>query len=183
MKYGWIGTLIGVFLFTLSSGYAVATANAAYIREGTSHGIKYMAGGVGINERTAMDRMDKGYNLKVVFAEPSGPYLANVNVEILNASGKKLVETTDNGPWFFAKLPDGKYRVVATFNGKKEAREVEIGKTLQTVTETKPMKAQAAKVESSKNVRSATEAQPAKREAKRAETRKGLQTVTFYWKA
>jgi hypothetical protein len=183
MKYGWIGTLIGVFLFTLSSGYAVATANAAYIREGTSHGIKYLSGGVGINERAAMDRMDKGYNLKVIFAEPSGPYLANVNVEILNASGKKLVETTDNGPWFFAKLPDGKYRVVATFNGKKEAREVEIGKRLQTVTQTKPMKGQEAKGNSSKNIQSAMAMHPVKRQAKKGEAGEALQTVTFYWKA
>jgi hypothetical protein len=161
MRNALVVAVIGVFMFTLSSGYAVATANAAYIREGTSHGIKYLSGGVGINERAAMDRMDKGYNLKVVFAEPSGPYLANVNVEILNASGKKLVETTDNGPWFFAKLPDGKYRVVATFNGKKQAREVEIGKSLPAATKT----------------------QPAKTEAKKVEASERFQTLTLYWKA
>jgi hypothetical protein len=161
MKNALVVALIGAFMFTLSSGYAVATANAAYIREGTSHGVKYMSGGVGINERAAMDRMDKNYDLKLIFAEPSGPYLANVNVEILNASGKKLVETTDNGPWFFAKLPDGKYRVVATFNGKKEAREVDIGKSLPAVTKTQPVKTEVNKVEAGKR----------------------FQTLTLYWEA
>jgi hypothetical protein len=161
MRNALVVALIGVFTFALSSGYAVATANAAYVRQGTSHGVKYMSGGVGINERAAMDRMDKDYNLKVVFAEPSGPYLANVNVEILNASGKELVETTDTGPWFFARLPDGKYRVVATFNGKKQAREVEIGKSLPAATKTQPVKTEAKKVEAGKR----------------------FQTLTLYWKA
>jgi hypothetical protein len=142
-----------------------------------------MTGGVGINERAAMDRLAKNYDLKLVFAEPSRPYLANVDVEILNPSGKRLVETTDNGPWFFAKLPDGRYRVVATFEGKKEAREVEIGKSLPTVTETKFMKTEAARVESGKSVQPATEAQPVKTEAKKGEASKRLQTLTFYWKA
>jgi hypothetical protein len=154
-------TLIGVFMLTLSSGYAVANANAAlYYTRGTTHGIKYMDGGVGINERAAMDRLAKDYDLKLVFAEPSGPYLANVSVAIENARGKTLMQSTDNGPWFFAKLPDGKYRVAATFNGKKEVREVEIGQPVQTV----------------------TEAQPVKTEAKKMEAGKSLQTLAFYWK-
>jgi hypothetical protein len=183
-------TLIGVFMMTLSSGYAVANANAAlFCTRGTTHGIKYMDGGVGINERAAMDRMDKGYNLKLVFAEPSGPYLADVHVAIENASGKKLVQTSDNGPWFFVKLPDGKYRVVATFKGKKEVREVEIGQPLQTVTETQPVKTEAAKVAQGTSVQPApaqqavkTEAPPMKTEAKTMEAAKSLQTLTFYWK-
>jgi hypothetical protein len=177
-------TLIGVFILTLSSGYGVANANAAlFCKTGTAHDIKYLAGGVGINERAAMDRMDKNYNLKLVFAEPSGPYLAHVNVAIENASGKKLIQTTDNGPWFFAKLPDGKYRVVATFQGKQEVREVAIGQSLQTVMKTQPVKTEAAKVEQGTNVQAASEQQAGKTEAKKMEAGKSLQTVTFYWKA
>ena len=185
-------SLIGVFVLMLSSWYAAANANAAISFErGTAHGIKYMAGGVGIDQRAAMDRMDKIYNLKLVFAEPSGPYLASVKVAIENASGEKLIQTTDNGPWFFAKLPDGKYRIVATFRGEKQVREVEIGQGLQTVTETKPVKTEAAKVEQQgTNVQPAleqqagkTEASPVKTETKNIEAGKSLQTITLYWKA
>jgi len=183
MKKTLLLNLLGAFAFTLTAVYGVATANAAFIKKGTSHGISYISGGVGIDERAAMERMARGYNLKLVFAEPSRPYLANVSVEIRDASGKRLVETTDNGPWFFAKLPDGNYRVVATFEGKKEAREVEIGKNLPTVTEAQPAKTEAARVESGKNVQSATKAQPVKTEAKEMEASKRIQTVTFYWKA
>ncbi len=168
MRNALLVTLIGVFIFTLTSGYAVAIANAAYIREGTSHGVKYMTGGVGINERSAMDRMAKGYDLKLVFAEPSRPYLASVKVEIQDNRGEKLIETNSGGPWFFAKLPDGQYTVTATHAGKKEVRRLEVGQNLQTVMGTSAAKAKT---------------QPVKTEAKKVEGSKGLQTLTFYWKA
>ena len=184
-------SLIGVFVLMLSSWYAAANANAAISFErGTAHGIKYMAGGVGIDQRAAMDRIDKIYNLKLVFAEPSGPYLASVKVAIENASGKKLMQVTDNGPWFFAKLPDGKYRVVATFRSKREVREVEIGQRLQPATETKPVEMEAAKAEQGTNVQATpaqqaakTEAKPVKTEATKMEAGKSLETLTFYWTA
>jgi hypothetical protein len=191
MRRALFVTLIGVFMLTLGSWYAAASVNAAfsYVR-GTAHGIKYMEGGVGIDERAVMDRIDKMYNLKLVFAEPSGPYLASVNVILENASGKKLMQTTAPGPWFFAKLPDGKYRIVATFRGEKEVREVEIGRSLQTVTETQPVKTEAAKLEQGTNVQAAreqqagkTEAPPAKTGANKMTAGESLQTLTFYWKA
>jgi hypothetical protein len=183
--------LAGLFVFTVTPGNAMASIGGVFIREGSTHGVKYMTGGVGLTERAAMDRMAKGYDLKLVFAEPSKPYLAVVKVSIQDRSGKRLIETTSDGPWFFAKLPDGEYTVMVTHNGNKEVKRVEIGQSLQAATETQPVKTEAAKVEQQgTNVQPAPEHQMAKtemqsmnKETKTAESGESLQTVTFYWKA
>ncbi|HVO82783.1 MAG TPA: carboxypeptidase regulatory-like domain-containing protein [Syntrophobacteria bacterium] len=126
--------LVALFIGTLSLGYGVGSAEAAHFKEGTSHGIAYMTGGVGADERADMARTARDFNLKLVFAEPSRPYLADVRVEIRDKSGTKLVDTSSDGPWFFARLPDGQYQVIVDHAGKKEERTVDAGVALQTLT-------------------------------------------------
>jgi len=126
--------LVALFIGTLSLGYGVGSAAAAHFKEGVSHGIAYMTGGVGADERADMARTARDFNLKLVFAEPSRPYLADVRVEIRDKSGTKLVDTSSDGPWFFARLPDGQYQVIVDHAGKKEERTVDAGVALQTLT-------------------------------------------------
>lgn len=134
MKSALLVGLIALLPGTLTFGYGVANAKAASFKEGTSHGIAYMTGGVGVDERADMARMAKDFNLKLVFAEPSRPYIADVRVEIKDKSGTKLVDTSSDGPWFFARLPEGQYRVTVNHAGKKEEKTVDAGLRLQTLT-------------------------------------------------
>jgi len=134
MKSALLVGLVALFIGTLSVGYGVGNAEAAFIKEGISHGIAYMTGGVGVDERADMARTARDFNLKLVFAEPSRPYLADVRVEIKDGSGTKLVDTSSDGPWFFARLPEGQYQVMVDHAGKKEERTVDAGLTLQTLT-------------------------------------------------
>jgi hypothetical protein len=134
MKRALLGGLVVLFIATLSVGFGVGSAKAASFKEGISHGIAYMTGGVGVNERADMDRTAKDFNLKLVFAEPSKPYIADVRVEIMDKSGTKLVDTSSDGPWFFARLPEGQYKVIVEHAGKKEERTVDAGLALQTLT-------------------------------------------------
>jgi hypothetical protein len=134
MKSTLLVGLVALMIGTLSLGYGVANAEAASFKEGNSHGIAYMTGGVGVDERADMARMAKDFNLKLIFAEPSKPYLANVRVEINDNSGTKLVDTSSDGPWFFARLPEGQYRVTVDHAGKKEEKTVNAGTSLQTLT-------------------------------------------------
>jgi hypothetical protein len=112
----------------------VGSAEAAHFKEGISHGIAYMTGGVGVDERADMARTADDFNLKLVFAEPSRPYLADVRVEIKDKNGTKLVDTSSDGPWFFARLPEGQYQVMVDHAGKKEEKTVDAGTSLQTLT-------------------------------------------------
>lgn len=89
----------------------------------TYHGISYVAGGVGLGERGAMRQIAKDYNLRLSFAEKgSGTYLADVKVAIRDGKGRLVLDAVSDGPWFFAKLPPGKYRVTAAENGKTQSR-------------------------------------------------------------
>jgi len=126
--------LVALFIGTLSLGYGVGSAAAAHFKEGVSHGIAYLTGGVGADERADMARTARDFNLKLVFAEPSRPYLADVRVEIRDKSGTKLVDTSSDGPWFFARLPEGEYKVTVDHAGKKEEKTVNTGTSLQTLT-------------------------------------------------
>jgi len=133
MKSALLVGLAVVFIGTLSLGYGVGSAEAALIKQGTSHGIAYMTGGVGLDEQADMARVARNFNLKLVFAEPSRAYLADVRVEIKDKSGTKLVDTSSDGPWFFARLPEGQYQVMVDHAGKKEEKTVDVRASLQTL--------------------------------------------------
>ena len=134
MKSALLVGLVALFIGTLSLGSGVGSAEAAHFKEGISHGIAYMTGGVGVDERADMARTARDFNLKLVFAEPSKPYLADVRVEIRDKSGTKLVDTSSDGPWFFARLPEGQYKVMVDHAGKREEKTVDTGTSLQTLT-------------------------------------------------
>jgi hypothetical protein len=80
-------------------------------------GISYISGGIGFDERKALKEMGKDYGLKLVFAASGGAYLADVNVQIKDASGAKIFEAVSEGPWFYANLRPGEYTVYVTVTG------------------------------------------------------------------
>ena len=126
--------LVGVFVVSLCSGYSLAYTGPGFFREGIMSGVKYLTGGVGLDERAAMQKMAQGnYNLQLVFAEASGPYLTSVKVEIQSKDGKTLLDIPSTGPWFFAKLPDGQYKITVSHAGKPEIQNLDVGKKFQKV--------------------------------------------------
>jgi len=103
---------------------------AIIIVEGKStQGFSYLSGGVSSDERDAMEERGKTYNLKLVFAEKSGAYLADVKLVIADAQGKEIISITTNGPWFYAQLPSANYSIAATLNGQtKMIRSLDLAK-------------------------------------------------------
>jgi hypothetical protein len=77
-----------------------------------------MTGGVGSEERDAMESQAGDYNVKLAFAEKVGVYLADVDVAVHDQSGKQILDVTTNGPWLYLQLPEGTYTVRAAFNDK-----------------------------------------------------------------
>ena len=131
MRYRVI-TAIGLALlfFGLGSvGSAVELASS--IQPQTYQGISYLSGGIGEEERDALRQMDREYNVKLIFAAKDGVYVSNVNVTIEDGSGKKVLEAVSDGPWFYAKLPPGKYNVMAQVRGQTHKRVVEVGQQKQ----------------------------------------------------
>jgi methylase of polypeptide subunit release factors len=84
-------------------------------------------GGVGLEEREALDAQRDRYNLRLAFAEKNGSYLADVAVRLSTADGKEVYRGNTDGPWLFAHLKPGKYQIEADYAGDKQVRMLAVG--------------------------------------------------------
>jgi hypothetical protein len=102
-----------------ATGLAAQFPPTIVITEGmTRQGFPYLFGGIGNEEREAMEERAKGYNLKLVFAEKRGAFISGAVVMIATAKGEEIDMMTVKGPWFYIQLPPGNYTVKATFKGQ-----------------------------------------------------------------
>ena len=98
---------------------AVEFPAAIIITEGkTVQGFPYLFGGISSNEREAMQRRAKGYNLKLVFAEKNGSFLSGVTVVVTSMKVGEILSMATDGPWLYIQLPPGTYGVQASFSGQ-----------------------------------------------------------------
>jgi hypothetical protein len=127
----------GLLLIVCGSvNQAVAEADeyALPIAQGEYQGIPYMSGGASLDAREQLDAEGRNYSLKLVFAGKSGEYLSDIKVGILDRTGKKVLDAISTGPWFFCKLPPGKYTVTVAMMGKEKRNRVNIGKSQRQIT-------------------------------------------------
>jgi len=118
----------GIVLALLLLSASAATAQTAMVKavKVKVNLLEYIAGGVGQGEREAIRKVQDNYDLKLVFANDDGNYLANVVVLITDSEGRELVHTVANGPWFLAELPQGEYTVSAVFEQEKQTATVSV---------------------------------------------------------
>jgi hypothetical protein len=95
--------------------------------------IPYLSGGVGLDEREALNQTARDYNLKLSFAVTGGNYLSDVAVEVRDAGGRMVLEGISEGPWFFTKLPPGRYTVAVSVTGRSQQKTVQVSGRGQTV--------------------------------------------------
>ena len=80
--------------------------------------VSYISGGVGDDEREALQAMQADYNLSLLFSvQGSGEYISDVTVNIKDANGVALLETVSDGPMLFVKLRPGRYSISADRDG------------------------------------------------------------------
>lgn len=89
--------------------------------------VQYLTGGVGYDESQAIKAASHDYPLALTFAATQGgAYLASVTVRIADAQDKTVLNATSDGPYLLVKLPAGRYKVSATFDGKPQTRHVTV---------------------------------------------------------
>jgi hypothetical protein len=115
-------------LGTRAVGFS-SDAQASPLMAKDYEGISYVSGGIGLDEREAMQTMAQDYNLKIVFALRQGNYLADIAVQIKDAAGKIVLDAVSDGPWFYAHLPAGHYTVTSSMAEKAENQKIEIKST------------------------------------------------------
>lgn len=106
----------GLSLSAIGHAATTATTNASTLQPRTYNGITYVTGGVGEEERNAMRQMGAQFNLWLWFAtKGGGQNLADIHVTVQDRQAKQLLDVVSDGPWLFARLPAGTYKVsVAT---------------------------------------------------------------------
>ena len=119
------------YSFTAVMAGSLAAASGASANDDTTiqtaGTVTYVSGGVGTESIDRLNAVAAEFNLKLVFAMTTGEYVSGARVAIADANGKMLLETTAEGPWFLARLPNGNYRIVATLDDKALNRQVSIG--------------------------------------------------------
>ena len=94
----------------------------------TQDGITYVSGGIADDWQQAMEAQRGQYNLHLLFAQVgTGAYFANVPVEITDSSGRTVLSAVSQGPFFYARLQPGSYRVTATHAGQAITKTAYVG--------------------------------------------------------
>jgi hypothetical protein len=116
---------MGLFCASLSA------QESALPTQTDAHGTSYLSGGIGDGELEMINQASKAFNLKLLFAEKSGAYAADVPVTIVDRKGSTVLEVPSAGPILLATLPDGSYRVSASYEGRKMEKRVNVRKGKQ----------------------------------------------------
>ena len=98
------GVLAGALL-----GAGLAGPAGAAGEEQTYQGVRYLCTGVG-EERDAPGLA--AYSAKIMLTTKNGAYVANADITIDDAKGKRVLETTCHAPWLLADLKPGRYQVL-----------------------------------------------------------------------
>jgi hypothetical protein len=125
--------LIGAGILCIALALGTSFAYDQIIKAETIDGIPYATGGVGKEERAAMEKMSRDYNLKIVFAKQNGAFLVQIPVFVRNMQGNVLIETQSNGPWFMTKIPKGQYKITAGPRPNEKTRTITVGEKCKTV--------------------------------------------------
>jgi hypothetical protein len=91
--------------------------------------VKYLTGGIGQDESSAMKSIEKQWPLSMEFAENHGghaDYVAGVDVVVRDASGHTALQATTDGPFMMAQLPPGRYTIEASLGGNTKRESVTI---------------------------------------------------------
>ena len=120
-----ISTLIITLFAVLICGSVQAQASGVKVK--TAGDISYITGGVGRQEQVFFDEQKPDYNLRFLFAVTgSGSFLSGIPVTIADSSGRILLETVSDGPYLYAKVPPGTYRLSAERAGLVQTRTVRV---------------------------------------------------------
>lgn len=122
-----------LMMATLAFEYAIAQFISTDIIQGARDGIRYATGGISVEERMAMNKMNENYNLRLMFALKSGHYLSDIQVDIRNIDGDRLLLKESNGPLFLVSLPAGRYSITTTHKNHTIVKTVPVSMDFQTV--------------------------------------------------
>lgn len=133
MKKGLFSLSVYLMISIVTFEYAFAQFVSTDIIKGIEGSIHYATGGISVEERIAMNTMNENYNVRLIFALASGHYLADIQVDIQNAHGERVLLVESNGPLFLVNLPEGSYTITATHRNNTIEKKVNATTDFHTV--------------------------------------------------
>lgn len=115
------------FVLACAAATALGAAHAQMPPMRGEGAARYVCGGIGSDESTAMRAAMKDHPLSLLFARADGAYLADVAVVIQGAGGAPALSLRADGPVCLVDLPAGRYTVQATVEGMTKKQEVTLG--------------------------------------------------------
>ncbi|MDQ0588675.1 carboxypeptidase regulatory-like domain-containing protein [Variovorax paradoxus] len=100
-----------------AAGAAGVQAQSAMPQWKGEGAVRYVCGGIGSDESTAMRAAMKEHPLALLFARSDGAYLADVQVDIKGADGAPSLALRASGPVCLIDLPAGRYTIDAAMAG------------------------------------------------------------------
>lgn len=124
--------LRSLFLAGVAALGLSAAAHAQAIQPMQHNGITYMTGGIGLEERHAMEAAKGSYNLRILLSGLTGHFVGEALISIRDSKGSEVLSTL-GGPIFYAQLPSGSYTVVATHNGDSKTQRITVGSSAKQI--------------------------------------------------
>ena len=124
----------------LGTALLLSTAPLAYAYDSTqpvtsatapmsdANGIVHITGGVGDDERDAMEAVRGDYNVHITNSNKDGAFNDSTQITITDKSGTALV-TADAGPLFYVQLPAGSYTIVAQHRDMSQTKKIKVAKS------------------------------------------------------
>ncbi|SDZ76704.1 hypothetical protein [Microbulbifer marinus] len=109
-------------LFCLLSAPAVALSVPEIQYNGD---LRFVSGGVGIDERRALEEVAPGFDLKVVLSTESGHLLGGGQIKVRDSRGNLVLNTISDGPVFLLDVPAGSYTIEAVVGDRVQGTRFE----------------------------------------------------------
>lgn len=84
------------------------------------------SGGIGDEDRSAMEAQARQYSMRMIFSESNGQYIVADHVSVTRR-GAEVMSVNDVGPLVYAQMPPGQYALTVTYKGVTQTRNVNVG--------------------------------------------------------
>lgn len=127
--------LAAICALAMASGAVAQTAAPTNAGEAPSAGmpqteqqgdVSFVSGGVGRDESTALRQARSQWPLSLLFTGPGSSYVSDVRVQIANAGGTTVLDTSAHGPYMLVRLPAGSYTINATYGSVTRRQTVNV---------------------------------------------------------
>ncbi|MDR6207923.1 hypothetical protein [Paraburkholderia graminis] len=119
--------MMGVTCSQVDAGVdASSPPAAAGVEAGHNRGITYVTGGVGEDEAAAMRAVASRYSMRARFTTSTGEFISDVSVRMFTPDGTLIFAAITDGPYLYAQVPPGRYRLSATLDGVERSQSITI---------------------------------------------------------